>query len=552
MMNFVQQQDDLRDFDDQSLADELQSGRRGYHPMAVAAEMQSRLKERSDAQQQMMAQQAQQNQPVAQRQLMEFMAQAQPAEVTPEMMPPEMAMQGGMEGMPPEMMAAMPAAMPPEMPAEAPVGIAAGMPQQMSGGGIVRRAQTGMTPSQLKAEAEKILTISPINRTARQNEILRAAGYQLSQRKQDPTGPIAQAEATLRSPFLRKMFTDEAYLLSDEELASAPGAGALNERLARSLGATQYVPQTVSNVPTPVESTAPAVQRPSIATGYGTKGVSADEIPLFDRMPRTDYSGATTTTDRGVTTLPTYTPSSFDFSGAYERNLGDLQLQPVTIRSPRATEQSVRDASFFAEERGRLSKFAPDKERFQRESQSDLLVGLGSVIAGATQRGDIAKGLAQLAAQQREARRGFRQEEREYAGLQSALFREERGERRELARERRQIEREDEAAAAALRGEARQLTALQMEAQKQIEDANYKVQELAQKIKIARAEAELKGSNAQLDYLIKVLNMELIQARTQLANAQQNQINIKNEVESRFRSTGTSASQVRSATSGGQ
>jgi len=55
-------------------------------------------------------------------------------------------MQGGMEGMPPEMMAAaMPAAMPPEMPAEAPVGIAAGMPQQMAGGGIVRRAQRGMS-----------------------------------------------------------------------------------------------------------------------------------------------------------------------------------------------------------------------------------------------------------------------------------------------------------------------------------------------------------------------------------------------------------------------
>jgi len=145
MMNFVQQQEDLYDFDDQSLANELQSGMRGYHPMVVAAEIQRRLKERSEAKQQMMAQQAQQSQPVAERQLMEFMAQAQPAEVTPEMMPPEMAMQGGMEGMPPEMMAAMPAAMPPEMPAEAPVGIAAGMPQQMSGGGIVRRAQRGMS-----------------------------------------------------------------------------------------------------------------------------------------------------------------------------------------------------------------------------------------------------------------------------------------------------------------------------------------------------------------------------------------------------------------------
>jgi hypothetical protein len=506
MMNFVQQQEDLYDFDDQSLANELQSGMRGYHPMVVAAEIQRRLKERGEAQQQMMAQQAQQNQPVAQRQLMEFMAQAQPAEMAPEMMPPEMAMQGGAEGMPPEMMAA---AMPPQMPAEMPVGIAAGMPQQMAEGGIVRRAQTGMTPSQLKAEAEKILTISPINRTARQNEILRAAGYKLTQRQDVQGGTISQLNAALASPFIRSRITDGAYRLSDQEIANDPSTGALNERIYRALGGTKYAPQTVENVPTPVESTAPAIQRPLMETGYGAEGFSADEVPSIARRPGTDYSGATTTADRGLTSLPTYSPTSFDFGSAYERNLGDLQLQPVTIRSPRATEQSVRDASFFAEEMGRLGKFSPDKERFQRESQSDLLVGLGSVIAGATQRGDIAKGLAQLAAQQREARRGFREEEMKYAGFESALRREERGERREERRERRQEERQERLDETALRQEARQMTVLQMEAQKQIDDANYRMQDLAQRIEALREKADLEGPTARIKLLLDGLNMQL-------------------------------------------
>jgi hypothetical protein len=157
-------------------------------------------------------------------------------------------------------------------------------------------------------------------------------------------------------------------------------------------------------------------------------------------------------TGRGVTSLPTYSPTSFDFGSQYTRNLADIALQPVTIKSQRATPESVQAASeaaknsFFAQEMERLRKFAPDKERFQRESQSDLLVGLGSVIAGATQRGDIAKGLAQLAAQQREARRGFRGEEREFEMLQSSLRREGRADER--AEEERRYQRERAAAEA--------------------------------------------------------------------------------------------------------
>lgn len=520
MMNFVQQQEDLYDFDDQSLANELQSGMRGYHPMVVAAEIQRRLKERSEAQQQMMAQQAQQSQPVAQRQLMEFMAQAQPAEVTPEMMPPEMAMQGGMEGMPPEMMAAaMPAAMPPEMPAEAPVGIAAAMPQQMAEGGSIRRAQMGFRGSY-----------------------------------QDPLGQLVGESMTAAGRGTAGVFRGigAAGMATPgySQLFSGYGSSSEEERLRRAIAAREQIGLDTSSLKAElnqiIQSRTPAAQRPSIETGYGTEGVSADEVPSIARRPGTDYSGATTTTtDRGVTSLPTYMPSSFDFGGAYERNLADLQLQPVTIRSPRATEQSVRDASFFAEEMGRLRKFAPDKERFQRESQSDLLVGLGSVIAGATQRGDIAKGLAQLAAQQREARRGFRQEEREYAGLEAALRREERAERQAERRERRQIEREEAASEAALRGEARQLTALELEAQSKIDDANYKIQSLAQQLELAQAKAEREGMNAQLKLLMDTITMQLRQAQTEKARAETAKIRADAAAAARFGGTSsTPAAQV--------
>ena len=341
------------------------------------------------------------------------------------------------------------------------------------------------------------------------------------------------------------------------QLFSGYGSSSEEERLRRAIAAREQIGLDTSSLKAElnkiIESRKPATQRTSVQTGYGSEGVSADEVPSIARRPGTDYSGATaTTTDRGLTSLPTYTPTSFDFGGAYERNLADLQLQPVTIRSPRATEQSVRDASFFAEEMARLGKFAPDKERFQRESQSDLLVGLGSVIAGATQRGDIAKGLAQLAAQQREARRGFRQEEREYAGLQSALFREERGERRELARERRQEERQERLDDAALRQEARQMTVLQVEAQKQIDDANYRMQDLAQRIEAAEAKAKIEGMNAQIKLLLDTLNMQLREEEIKKTRAERLKIEAETAAASRYANTGTSASQVRSATSGGQ
>ena len=477
MMNFVQQQDDLRDFDDQSLADELQSGRRGYHPMAVAAEMQSRLKERSDAQQQMMAQQAQQNQPVAQRQLMEFMAQAQPAQASP-----EMAMQGGAEGMPPEMMAAaMPAAMPPEMPAEAPVGIAAGMPQQMAGGGSIRRAQFGIMGS-----------------PSEQNRI--TSQYIASQRR-ELQRKITQAR--MRGNDL------EALRLTDELQALLPGSGS---------------PSTAFKGARDIADIA----------GRMSREIEVKDAPEFDLTLPQDRQAAApaetaaetvaetraTPTGRGVTTLPTYMPSSFDFGSQYTRNLADIALQPVTIKSQRATPESVQAASeaaknsFFAQEMERLRKFAPDKERFQRESQSDLLVGLGSVIAGATQRGDIAKGLAQLAAQQREARRGFRGEEREYEMLQSSLRREQRADER--AEEERRYQRERAAAEAERmsRAEALAITTAQAKTQTDLDQLQIAREKLRQderqfqeNLKIATTKAERDAAVAGLQQTKAALEM---------------------------------------------
>ena len=399
-MNLVQQGEDLQDFSDEALANELQTGQRGYLPVAVISEIERRTRDRQRYQQTMAAQQAEAP-PVAEARLMEFMAQSQPS--------PEMGMAPEMAGMPPEM-----AAMPPQgimaaqpemapMPAEAPAGIASMMPpQQMAEGGMVRRAQTGMTPE------------SPAQRRMRINR-------ELTEARRMGASPEMIRELEL-------------------QLEVGSRAGSLSEGALRSRGL----------------ATDPRLFQPIMRVPTVTMDQPEFDLTLPQDMPAA--VGIETVAEQAVTpprsespSLESFTPSISNFQDVYSRELADRLLKPATIQSQRATPESVAAASeaartgFYPQEMERLRKFAPDREKFDKSRQSDLLVGLGSVIAGATQRGDIAKGLAQLAAQQREAQREFRREEREYMGLESALRREQRQEERADVRESRAERRADEA-----------------------------------------------------------------------------------------------------------
>lgn len=511
-MNLVQQGEDLQDFSDEALANELQTGQRGYLPVAVLSEIERRTRDRQRYQQTMAAQQAEAP-PVVQARLMEFMAQAQPS---PEMgMAPEMAPE--MAAMPPQgIMAAQPEMAP--MSAEAPTGIASMMPpQQMAEGGMVRRAQTGMTST------------DPLGYLV--GEGMTAAGRGIA-----GTGRFV-SQAGLSRPGYSSLLSATAMTEAERLRRRILAKEQINLDASQERAALAALEQTAA----PAATSAPAGGQFSLP--------AAREASIFsERRPGTDYSGgAREVAERPALRMPS--APSFDFSSAYERNLGELQLQPVTIRSPRATEQSVRDASFFTEEANRLRRFAPDREKFDRSRQSDLLVGLGSVIAGATQRGDIAKGLAQLTAQQREAQREFRREELQYEMGLAGLRREERGERREIERERRQAQREEAAQEAALRTEARQMTALELEAEGKRQDAEYKIQNLAQQLELAQAKAEREGMNAQLKLLVDTITMQLRQAQTELALAQAAKARAEAAAAGRFSGSGaTPAGQVFSST----
>lgn len=109
----------------------------------------------------------------------------------------------------------------------------------MATGGIVA-LQSGGNP-----EIERILQKSPRIRTEEENEKLRAAGFALEQRSITPGGWIDRLNRWLESPFIRENITSGASRLSDEELRKRNDAGALNEKIARTFGATPVVPPRI-------------------------------------------------------------------------------------------------------------------------------------------------------------------------------------------------------------------------------------------------------------------------------------------------------------------
>ena len=133
-------------------------------------------------------------------------------------------------------------------------------------------------------EIERILKKGPYERTIEENEILRAAGVEVT-RRTVPEGGVSEFNRFLESPFFRRMFTGEAYKLSPEELAKRNDAGATTERIFRGLGGNQFVEPTA--ISTPAGGTA--------GTRQGKSGIADLDIgPSMAPVQRTGVAAATT------------------------------------------------------------------------------------------------------------------------------------------------------------------------------------------------------------------------------------------------------------------
>ena len=129
---------------------------------------------------------------------------------------------------------AMQAAQPPQMAAHG------GVMRGYAGGGAVAFQSGG------NMLVEQILKKSPYERTPEENEILRAAGVEVTRKSLPQEGGVSALNRLLEAPFIRRLFTGDTYKLSPEELAKRTDTGATTERMFRALGGSQFVEPTVA------------------------------------------------------------------------------------------------------------------------------------------------------------------------------------------------------------------------------------------------------------------------------------------------------------------
>jgi len=183
---------------------------------------------------------------------------------------------------------------------------------------------------------------------------------------------------------------------------------------------------------------------PEVGAGPQATPSSAPGIASVAAPSRTDIQGALNApTGSYLRGVPTGIASTDRTAQAVDARQvarppapGIEQLQDVAVTGKRTDP-------YYLEAASEMYKFAPKREDFERMSRAETMVGLGEIIGGATQRGDIAKGLAALTRQRLAGEREMRKEERDFQMGLLGLKGQERAETRAETREAAAIARDE-------------------------------------------------------------------------------------------------------------
>jgi len=283
--------------------------------------------------------------------------------------------------------------------------------------GTVNAAQGGLMQVQgFQAggdpEIERILRKSPRVRSPEENQKLRAAGIATEQRSFTPGSWVDRLNRFLEGPFIREAITDGATRLSDEELRQRSDAGALTERTARGLGATQVVP------PEPARAPAQGRVRPDEAAILPEAPAGAQTLPPPPRQtpPATRPPAATQPPPLaqapGLASVlpPGTTPFSIEDYMSRVRGAGTVPED----------EKALREALLKGRE-ARLTRRAQQREEYGRsldqtpeEQQQAAIAAMLGGARGAKSFGEFlsgaAQGVGEFETKQREQRRQLRKE----------------------------------------------------------------------------------------------------------------------------------------------
>lgn len=277
----------------------------------------------------------------------------------------------------------------------------AGGMRRMATGGIVSLAGGGSSDP----EVQRILRKAPAARTAEENATLRRAGIQLQQIAPAPEGStIQRLNRFLKSPFIREAFTGGAERLSPEELRQRNDAGALTERIARTLGAKQ--------VAAPLPAAQPSIPGPRNRPGGEGVAPAAEPVPTPAPRRRNVES-----TEKSPAAAPAAAPAVDPIAQAFQALLATQPPQGVSpeLRAQREKvtglqalqeQQALENAQHFREEIMRTGQRRMDRANVPFIEDAQALAALAGAIDPRRGRtfGSLGTGIAS-ALSEREARK---------------------------------------------------------------------------------------------------------------------------------------------------
>ena len=286
----------------------------------------------------------------------------------------------------------------------------AGGMRRMATGGIVALAGGG------DPEVQRILRKAPAARTAEENAKLEAAGITLERRVPAPEGStIPRLNRFLESPFIRETFTGGAERLSAEELRQRTDAGALTERIARTLGAEQ--------VAAPLPAAQPSLPGPRNRPGGEGVAPAAEPVPTPSPRRRNVES-----TEKPPAAAPAVDSIAQAFQAllATQQPQGvspELQAQRENVTGLQALQeqQALSNIRNLSEERTRVGQRRMDRANLPLLEDAQALAALAGAIDPRRGRtfGSLGTGIAS-ALSEREARK---QKAEEYLATQDDRIR---------------------------------------------------------------------------------------------------------------------------------
>jgi len=294
---------------------------------------------------------------------------------------------------------------------------------QFAGGGIVAFVEGGETG--LEAEIQRILRKSPMMRTAEENDLLRQAGKELSSREMSEESGIARLNKKLSEPFIREAFGMP--YASEADIAKGGGA-AMNERILRTLGAEQVVPQ------------APAASKVTPSQSAVPMGAATSPFASFDQnlaVAKTDPFGRVVQQEAAPAAPAPTAPRGM---GGGSAGMGSRLAQMRKEVEERKFEE-IPD-TFSPQEQKRIEKALSGLDAEKKDAGRMALAEAGFRMAAAASRGGRERtsflgaaaegaigGMQQYRAAQKELRQTEKELSREMADLRKYQDQVARGER---------------------------------------------------------------------------------------------------------------------------